>query len=73
MSRAGNRLHLSALYATVVDEPGITPGRLARRLRTDVTGINRLLTQAERAGLLLTEGEGNRLYPFNPGKNGARL
>ena len=62
--RRGDRGRLEAIWRAVAREPGIKPGRVARELGLARSSVQRALPALEEAGLLLSEDDGGRLWPW---------
>ncbi len=52
------------MAARIAQQPGITPGELARLLGVPRSTVTRRLPSLEEAGILLYEDEGGRLWPY---------
>lgn len=63
MGRTINPWRAAAVYAEIVQTPGLRAGRIAQRLETDHASIMRCLLALESLGLLVYEDHG-RLYPY---------
>jgi Mn-dependent DtxR family transcriptional regulator len=55
---------VQAIWQTVRQQPGIRPGRIARRLGVPRSSVTRALPALDEAGLLLSEDRRGRLWPW---------
>jgi len=62
--RRASRERLEAIWWAVEREPGIRPGRVARRLGIPRSSVTRALPALEEEGLLLSEDRKGRLWPW---------
>ncbi len=66
--RRADKERLEAIYRTVEREPGIKPGRVARRLGLHRSAVSRALPALDERGLLLSEDPKGRLWPWGQEK-----
>ena len=62
--RRADRKRLAAIMQTVERKPGIRSGRVARELNLHRSMVARALPAMEEEGLLLSEDEQGRLWPW---------
>ena len=62
--RQVNGKRAQAIWQTVEQEPGIRPGRIARRLGIARSSVTRALPALDEAGLLLSEDRKGGLWPW---------
>lgn len=55
---------VQAIWQTVRQQPGIRPGRIARRLGVPRSSVTRALPALDEAGLLLSEDRRGGLWPW---------
>jgi Mn-dependent DtxR family transcriptional regulator len=63
MRRAGKK-RLEAIWQTVEDEPGIQAGKVAKKLGISRSSVTRALPAMDGEGLLLSEDQKGRLWPW---------
>ena len=62
--RKADRKRLEAIWQAVEGEPGIRPGRVAEKLGVSRTAVIRALPALDDEGLLLSEDQKGRLWPW---------
>lgn len=68
MSSGGLRtspIKLARLYVFIARNPGLTPGKIARRRETTRSAILSQLVAMESVGLYVSEDDRARLWPFS--------
>ena len=66
--RRADRERLNAIWETVQAEPGIRPGKIAKKLSIPRSSVTRALPALEHEDLLLSEDQKGRLWPWKRGK-----
>lgn len=66
--RHANRERLDAIWRTVEQEPGIRAGRVAKKLGIPRSSVTRALSALDDEGLLLSEDQKGRLWPWRRDK-----
>ena len=70
MSRPPRSERLNAIYRTIQQNPGQVPASVARQLNLNRSEVTRALPALEERGLLLSEDEKGRLFPYtSPSEN----
>jgi DNA-binding IclR family transcriptional regulator len=64
MARDKKLPQYEAMAEIVADQPGISARELARHLGVPASTVTRRLPNLEEAGILLTEDDCGRLWPF---------
>lgn len=59
-----NYLRLAAMYASVVNDPGLLPAQIGRVVGICNANVQRKLPVMEALGLLMWEDERGRIYPY---------
>ena len=62
--RKPGKERLEAIWQAVKDEPGIQPGRVAKKLGISRSSVTRVLPALDDEGLLLSEDRKGRLWPW---------
>ncbi len=62
--RKASEQRLDAIWSTVAQNPGSSPGQVAQRLGVPRSSVLRALPAMEDAGLLLSEDRKGRLWPW---------
>jgi Mn-dependent DtxR family transcriptional regulator len=62
--RRADRERLETIWQAVQQQPGIRPGRIAKELGIPRSSVTRALPALNDAGLLLSEDQGGRLWPW---------
>jgi Mn-dependent DtxR family transcriptional regulator len=62
--RYADRQRLEAIWQVVEKEQGIRPAAVAQRLNIPRSSVTRALLALDQAGLLLSEDEAGRLWPW---------
>ena len=70
MARKANPFRLQQVAQIIYEQPGHKSGEYARMMRTHRQTFNRLLVQLEDRGILFSEDDKGRLWPF--GKSRAK-
>ncbi len=65
MARQPNSERLERIYRKIEEHPGERPGFLARLLEVNRSEVTRALPALEDRGLLVSEDERGRLWPFH--------
>lgn len=64
MARQPNPERLEGIYRKIEEHPGERPGFLARLLGVNRSEVTRALPALEERGMLVSEDERGRLWPF---------
>ncbi|GAB4505465.1 MAG: hypothetical protein Fur0043_24600 [Anaerolineales bacterium] len=64
MARQPNSERLEGIYRKIEEHPGERPGFLARLLGVNRSEVTRALPALEEKGLLVSEDDDGRLWPF---------
>ncbi len=62
--RYADKEKLEAIWQVVEQEPGIRPARIAQKLNIPRSSVTRALPAMEMEGLLLSEDDQGRLWPW---------
>ncbi len=66
MPRKANPAHLASLKRAIEKHPGQRPGFFARLIGWRREEVNRALAHLDGQGVLLSEDDEGRLWPFDP-------